>query len=83
MLRVKKQRVLIPQNTLLHLKTYVPNAHKETVLSALHNAGAGNIGDYGNCSLVTGEGRFTPGENSKPALGNKKEAAKVDEEALV
>ena len=24
----------------------------------------------------------TPGENSKPALGNKKEAEKVDEEAL-
>lgn len=83
-LELKKQRVLIPQkNTLLHLKTYVPNAHKEAVLSALHNAGAGNIGDYGDCSFSnSGEERFTPGENSKPALGNKKEAAKVDEEAL-
>ena len=43
----------------------------------------GTLVNMRNCSFSTsGEGRFTPERISKPALGNKKEAAKVDEEAL-
>ena len=83
-LGLTNQRILLPQkNTLMHLSTYVPATEKEVVLNALHEAGAGSIGDYSHCSFsVSGEGRFTPGKNSNPQLGEKESANKVAEELL-
>ena len=83
-LGLTNQRILLPQkNTLLHLSTYVPVNKKEAVLNALHEAGAGSIGNYSHCSFsVLGEGRFTPGENSNPKLGEKESATKVEEELI-
>jgi putative NIF3 family GTP cyclohydrolase 1 type 2 len=67
-LGLKKQQVLIPKkDTLLKLTTYVPIQDVRPVLKALHDAGAGSIGDYDACSFaLDGVGRFTPGEQSNP-----------------
>ena len=44
-------RVLAPKQGLLKkLVTYVPNSHAEQVRNALFHAGAGNIGNYSECS---------------------------------
>jgi dinuclear metal center YbgI/SA1388 family protein len=52
--------------------TYVPPSHADAVASAMALAGAGEIGEYRNCSF-RGEGRgtFRGGAGSHPALGGK------------
>jgi len=83
-LGLKKQQVLIPKkDTLLKLTTYVPIQDVSEVLKALHDAGAGSIGDYNACSFtLDGVGRFTPGEQSNPSLGTQEEAQEVEEQQL-
>jgi dinuclear metal center YbgI/SA1388 family protein len=77
---LKNLRILAPKsNQLLKLTTFIPLANKDTVMTSLHQAGAGNIGDYKNCSFqVIGEGNFTPTSNSNPVIGelNKPETVK-------
>ena len=84
LLSLTKQRILIPQkNSLFHLTTYVPISDKEKLLTALHDAGAGNLGNYSHCSFVVeGKGRFLPRENSTPAIGEKDKMAQVEEEQI-
>lgn len=78
---LKNTRVLAPKsNTLLKLTTFVPTKKKEKVIEALHAAGAGNIGNYSNCSFqVMGEGTFLPNEKSNPAIGKKGKLERVEE----
>lgn len=70
-------RILQPKaNTLMKLTTFVPLEAKERVLIALHESGAGQIGEYKNCSFeVMGEGTFLPSANANPTIGtpSKKE----------
>lgn len=75
------QKTLLPQkNSLYHLTTYVPEKNKEEVLKALHQAGAGQLGDYSHCSFSTlGEGRFKGNQHSQPALGEKESLTSVKE----
>ena len=70
-LGLKKNRTLIPQNeTIEKLVTFVPKPQAEEVRQALFSAGAGNIGNYDNCSFnLEGIGTFRPGEGSNPTLG--------------
>lgn len=84
LLKLKQQRILIPQkNSLFHLTTYVPIAAKEELLTALHEAGAGNIGDYSHCSFsINGEGQFLPHENSSPNIGEKNSLNHVEKSQL-
>ena len=81
LLALTKQRILIPQkNSLFHLTTYVPISDKEKLLTALHDAGAGSLGDYSHCSFtVAGEGRFFPLEHSTPTVGEKNALTHVEE----
>lgn len=81
LLSLTKQRILIPQkNNLFHLTTYVPISDKEKLLTALHDAGAGSLGNYSHCSFsVAGEGRFLPHQNSTPAIGEKNAMTHVEE----
>ena len=74
-------QILEPKTDLLHkLTTFVPIEYKEKILNALHQAGAGNIGDYKNCSFSTlGEGKFTPQENAQPFIGLLNTPEKVEE----
>src|SRR5690606_11079166 len=51
-LNLKNTRILIPQkDTLRQLVTYVPNQSAERLRNALFEAGAGNIGNYDQCSF--------------------------------
>ncbi len=75
LLGIKKPRILAPSNnTLNKLNVYVPLSHKDEVLTALFNAGAGQIGNYSECSFTAeGTGSFKANENANPFIG------KIDE----
>ena len=50
--------------------TYVPVSHAEEVRDALFNAGAGDIGNYSECSFnAEGTGTFKGNENTNPFVG--------------
>lgn len=68
---LKKLEVLLPRVGLLtKLVTFIPIENKEPVLHALYEAGAGQIGNYENCSFaIEGTGTFKPGENANPHIG--------------
>lgn len=80
-LQLNKLKVLSPKNnTLMKLETFVPIEHTDKVLEALHEAGAGNIGNYSNCSFkVTGTGTFKPNEKATPAIGKSEVQEHVEE----
>ncbi|PHS64671.1 MAG: Nif3-like dinuclear metal center hexameric protein [Flavobacterium sp.] len=65
------RKILIPKKeTIKKLTTYVPTENAKKVRNALFEAGAGNIGNYSNCSFNTeGKGSFKGGQNSKPVIG--------------
>ena len=70
-LGLKNQKVLVPkQETLKKLTTYVPIKSLEKVQKALFDAGAGNIGNYSECSFYTeGTGTFLPNDRANPTIG--------------
>lgn len=70
-LGLKNLRVMQPiENTHLKLVCFCPVAYIKTVREALFAAGAGQIGNYDQCSFVSdGEGSFRAGENSNPFVG--------------
>lgn len=67
------RRILAPkQNLLCKLVVFCPHNHAEKVRSALFSAGAGEIGNYRECSFnLKGEGTFLGGENTNPYVGEK------------
>ena len=71
-LGLAQARILQPKKQLLsNLVFFVPIANKEQVLAAVFQAGAGQIGEYKDCSFSSeGLGRFTPSENANPTLGS-------------
>lgn len=80
-LGLQQQRILVnkPQ-TLMQLVFFVPIANTDQVLDTLHQAGAGNIGDYSACSFsVSGTGRFTPSEKANPTIGGAGKPEQVHE----
>ncbi|MCK8493102.1 Nif3-like dinuclear metal center hexameric protein [Spirosoma sp. RP8] len=70
-LKLQNVRILAPKSQVLSkLVTFVPIADTQPVLDALYAAGAGQIGDYSNCSFrVSGTGTYQPGENAQPVIG--------------
>ncbi|HEY4653341.1 MAG TPA: Nif3-like dinuclear metal center hexameric protein [Cyclobacteriaceae bacterium] len=78
---LKNTRILLPKkDSLSKLVTFVPHENTEAVLDALHEAGAGQIGNYKNCSFrVAGKGAFMPAEGSNPHIGQKNHLEIVDE----
>lgn len=64
-------RILQPQQGKLRkLVTFVPHAQAAQVRQALFHAGAGNIGNYSECSFNSnGEGTFKGGKDTKPFAG--------------
>ena len=59
-LGLKNTEILIPKKgTIKKLVTYIPVANAANLRNKLFEAGAGNIGNYDNCSFnVTGRGSF-------------------------
>ncbi|HEY3402402.1 MAG TPA: Nif3-like dinuclear metal center hexameric protein [Ohtaekwangia sp.] len=78
---LKDLKILTPRkDTLSKLVTFIPEENTETVLSALHEAGAGQIGNYKNCSFrLEGQGTFKPTENANPHIGQAGNQEKVTE----
>ncbi|MCB0382263.1 MAG: Nif3-like dinuclear metal center hexameric protein, partial [Psychroserpens sp.] len=72
-LGLTNKKILIPQKgTIKKLTTYVPTQNAEALRSELFKAGAGNIGNYDNCSFNTeGKGTYRGNEFSNPKIGTK------------
>ncbi len=80
-LGLKNIKILKPKvETLLKLTVFVPNAFSEKVTAAIHAAGAGQIGNYAECSFQTeGQGSFLPNDKAKPFVGSKGKKEIVNE----
>ena len=72
-LGLQKTRILAPMgNQLKKLVTFTPIAASAAVKNAIFNAGAGDIGNYSECSFVSeGIGSFKPGTDANPYSGKK------------
>ena len=77
-------KILAPKKQILKkLVTFCPKNATEDVLTALAQAGAGQIGDYADCSFVSeGIGRFMPLEGTKPFIGEINTLEKVEENKI-
>lgn len=72
-LKLSNRQILIPQKeTICKLETYVPTKDADFLREKLFEAGAGNIGNYSDCSFnINGLGSFKGNENSQPSIGEK------------
>jgi dinuclear metal center YbgI/SA1388 family protein len=72
-LGLKDCTILAPKTGLLKkLVTFCPGAHADAVRNALFVAGAGEIGNYSECSFnAEGTGTFKAGENTNAFVGKK------------
>ena len=76
--------ILIPQKgTIRKLTTYVPKVNADALKTALFQAGAGNIGNYSNCSFtVDGIGSYQANAGANPYLGKIGETHYEDESQI-
>lgn len=74
-------KILQPKKGLLQkLVVFVPIENAEHLRTKLFEAGAGNIGNYSECSFnITGIGTFKGNEESNPTIGTKNNTEKVEE----
>ena len=72
-LGLQNTKVLIPKKGIIKkLTTYIPVADAANLRNKLFEAGAGNIGNYDNCSFnISGTGSFRGKENSNQVIGKK------------
>ncbi|WP_452222941.1 Nif3-like dinuclear metal center hexameric protein [Lacinutrix chionoecetis] len=75
------RKILIPQaETIKKLTTYIPKNKAKALRQSIFNVGAGNIGNYSNCSFnVEGTGTYKGNENSNPVIGSKGKTHSEDE----
>jgi dinuclear metal center YbgI/SA1388 family protein len=75
LLGVKQPKILEPKaNALNKLAVYVPKSHVREITQVMFNAGAGQIGNYNECSFQSeGNGTYKANEKANPFLGNKNE----------
>ncbi|HEX5170276.1 MAG TPA: Nif3-like dinuclear metal center hexameric protein [Cyclobacteriaceae bacterium] len=78
---LRNTRILNPRtDNLLKLVTFIPREKTEEVMKALHDAGAGQIGNYKNCSFrLDGTGTFLPNEEANPRIGKSGRQETVNE----
>ncbi len=74
-LGIKNTKVLIPKEHFIQkLVTYTIPENHQKLRNALFDAGAGNIGNYENCSFNSqGIGSYQGNENSNPEIGERGE----------
>jgi dinuclear metal center YbgI/SA1388 family protein len=74
-------KILIPkQNFIRKLVTYTVPENADIVRDAMLKSGAGNIGNYSDCSFnSTGFSTYKGNENSNPVVGTKGEITKTNE----
>jgi len=80
-LGLKKTKILVPkENFIQKLITYTIAENVEKVRNALFDAGAGNIGNYEDCSFNSqGIGTYMGNENSNPEIGERFEFVEAQE----
>ena len=82
-LGLRNTRILRPLKNLQKLVTFIPENNTREVLDALHTAGAGNIGNYSECSFkVTGKGYFKPNAEANPTIGRQNLREEVIEDRV-
>lgn len=83
-LGLKNIKILQPmEGDLRKLEVFVPLEDTEKVLKALGKAGAGQIGNYKNCSFRSqGVGTFLPKEGSNPHIGQPNVQEEVTENRI-
>jgi dinuclear metal center YbgI/SA1388 family protein len=71
-LGLENVQILYPKKNILQkLAVFVPKENAEQLTNALFAAGAGNIGNYSECSFsTTGIGTFKPDKNAHPTKGD-------------
>jgi dinuclear metal center YbgI/SA1388 family protein len=84
LLGLERTAILAPKSdALMKLVTFVPQDQTDRVLEALHQAGAGQIGNYSHCSFrVPGMGAFLPNDHANPTIGQARQLEKVPEDRL-
>ena len=72
-LGLENTQILIPKKGIIKkLTTFVPMQNAAALRAALFAAGAGNIGNYDECSFsAEGTGTFRGNESSNPVIGEK------------
>ncbi|MBA9072535.1 dinuclear metal center YbgI/SA1388 family protein [Flavobacterium gossypii] len=72
---LKNTKILVPkENFIQKLITYTIPENHQKLRNALFDAGAGNIGNYENCSFNSqGIGSYQGNENSNPEIGERGE----------
>src|SRR5690554_5566911 len=80
-LGIKNPKMLVEkENFIYKLVTYTPIDNANQVRNALFKAGAGNIGNYDNCSFNSnGKGTYRGNEDSNPVVGEKHEFVEAEE----
>lgn len=81
-LGLENPEVLVPtyETKLKKLVVFTPASHAEEIRKVLGDTGAGYIGNYSHCSFsADGTGRFLPGENTSPYIGQQGRLEAVDE----
>lgn len=80
-LHLSNLKILSPKKGILKkLTVFTPTDNTENLLSALSKAGAGQIGNYEECSFQTeGYGTFKPNEKANPHIGKQGAIEKVAE----
>jgi len=83
-LELVNPKILSPKTELLQkLVVFVPQNHSNKVKQALYDAGAGNIGNYSNCSFsVSGTGTFKPNDKANPFIGSAEVEENVNEDRI-
>ncbi len=77
-------RILVPKEDMLQkLAVFVPVDHKPALLEALFKSGAGNIGQYSECSFsAAGVGSFKANTGANPFVGKTGERHYENEEKI-
>lgn len=77
-------KILSPKSQLLKKLTFfTPLDHSQLILDALFEAGAGEIGQYKNCSFRTGgTGTFFPEKSAHPVIGEPGKLEEVTEHRI-
>lgn len=80
-LGLKNTKILVPkENFIRKLVTYTTSDNHEKLRNALFEAGAGNIGNYEDCSFNSkGIGTYMGNEESNPEIGEKFEFIEAEE----
>jgi dinuclear metal center YbgI/SA1388 family protein len=83
-LGLQDMRILAPKKQILmKLTAFCPKDNTQSVLDALYAAGAGQIGNYKNCSFRTeGVGTFKPTGNANPHIGTLDKDEEVAEHRI-